>query len=87
MRIIFRQCGYTVEKVRGIPAPFPKAVGINWLGKSMIAINQFFIFFSKSLFSYQIYMEVKPTPIVEVLLEYSLSESQKREENLSPKKQ
>jgi glycosyltransferase involved in cell wall biosynthesis len=85
MKTIFRQCGYTVEKVRGIPAPFPKAVGINWLGRSMIAINRFFIFFSKSLFSYQIYMEVKPTPIVEVLLEFSLSESKKREENLCPK--
>ena len=85
MKIIFQQCGYTIKKVRGIPAPFPKAVGINWLGKSMIAINRFFIFFSKSLFSYQIYMEVKPTPIVKVLLEYSLSESKKRKENLNPK--
>lgn len=82
MRTIFRQCGYTVEKVRGIPAPFPKAVGINWLGKSLIAVNQFLIFLSKSLFSYQIYMEVKPTPIVEALLEQSLSESKKKRETL-----
>ncbi len=82
MKTIFRQCGYTIEKVRGIPAPFPKAVGVNWLGKSMIAINRFLIFLNKSLFSYQIYMEVKPTPIIEILLEYSVSESKKRKDGL-----
>lgn len=80
LKSLFRQCGYTIEKVKGVPAPFPKAVGNNWLGKLMITINRILIFFSKSLFSYQIYMEVKPTPIIEVLLEYSLTESKKRKE-------
>lgn len=82
IKSMFRQCGYTIEKVKGIPAPFPKATGNNIIGKSLIAANRVLIFFSKSLFSYQIYMEVKPTPIIEVLLEQSLAESKKRKEDL-----
>lgn len=80
---LFEQTGYEIIKVSGIPAPFPKAFGINLLSKLMIEINRCLIFLSKSLFSYQIYIEVKPTPVVEILLEYSENESKKRKDNLN----
>ncbi len=83
LKKMFIQCGYTIEKTIGIPAPFPKALGINFWGKSLLAINRFLIFLSKSLFSYQIYMEIKPTPLVEALLEHSVSESKKRKESIN----
>jgi len=82
MKKIFEQCGYEVVKIKGIPAPFPKALGINFISKFMIELNKWFIWFSKSFFSYQIYIEVKPLPVVEVLLDYSVIESKKRKESL-----
>jgi glycosyltransferase involved in cell wall biosynthesis len=83
MKKIFEQCGYDVLKIKGIPAPFPKALGINFVSKFMIEVNRWLIWISKSFFSYQIYMEVKPTPVVEILLDHSVIESKKRKETLN----
>jgi len=83
MKAIFKQCGYEVLKVKGIPAPFPKAIGINFISRFMIEVNRWLIGVSKSFFSYQIYMEVKPLPVVEILLDYSVNESKKRKEALN----
>lgn len=82
MKILFEQCGYEVLKIKGIPAPFPKALGINFISKFMIEVNRWLIWLSKSFFSYQIYFEVKPMPVVEVLLDHSIDESKKRKETL-----
>lgn len=76
------QCGYLVEKVKGIPAPYPKAIGNNIFARFLLAINRFLIFFSKRIFSYQIYLEIKPTPVVSNLLEHSVTESKKRSDKL-----
>jgi len=80
MKILFEQCGYEVLKIKGIPAPYPKALGINFISKFMIEVNRWLIGLSKSFFSYQIYFEVKPMPVVEVLLDHSIDESKKRKE-------
>ena len=40
----------TVLDVKGIPAPYPKAIGNNFLSKTLLAINLFFIKISKGLF-------------------------------------
>lgn len=76
------QCGYTIEKVKGIPAPFPKAIGKNIISRFLLGVNRFLILFSKKIFSYQIYLELKPTPVVTNLLEYSVVESAKKAEGL-----
>lgn len=68
-RNLFEQSGYVVEEVRGIPAPFPLAVGDNILGRSLLAMNKLLIRLSKSLFAYQIFMVCKPTPSLGWLLE------------------
>ena len=80
---LFDQCGYEILKVKGIPAPYPKAIGKNFISKFLIEVNRWLIGVSKSFFSYQIYIEVKPMPVVEILLDYSVIESKKRKEALN----
>ena len=81
LKKLLNQCGFTILKSRGVPAPFPKALGDNWFGHLLVRINKLLIFFSRNLFSYQIYMECFPKPSIDVLLDHSSSkgseESQK----------
>jgi glycosyltransferase involved in cell wall biosynthesis len=72
---LFLQCGYKIEKIRGIPAPFPKAIGLNVFSKILLSINDFLIHVSKGLFSYQIFMVAAPTPTVEAILANSINTS------------
>lgn len=77
-----KQTGFLVKKVKGVPAPFPEAIGNNWLARFMVRVNKFLIKISKRLFAYQIYLEIEPTPVVEKMLKYSISESDKKAREL-----
>jgi hypothetical protein len=68
-RDLFEQGGYRVEEVRGVPAPFPLALGDGALGRLLVLVNRLFIWLSKGLFSYQIFMVVRPLPTLEYLLQ------------------
>ena len=70
--------GYKIKKIVGIPAPFPKAIGKNKVSMFLLSLNKKLIFLHKSMFSYQIYIEAVPTPVVGELLEYSIVESSGR---------
>ena len=83
---IFKQSGFVVKKVRGIPAPFAKALGNNWISKILSNINQFFIFLKKRLFSYQFFAEVHPLPVVQAILEETLKKSELRTRSIDQKK-
>jgi len=61
--------GYEIIKRWGVPAPFPLAVGDGWLARFLLLINRILIFFSKSLFSYQVAIIARPLPTLEHLLE------------------
>jgi glycosyltransferase involved in cell wall biosynthesis len=61
--------GYEVVSKRGLPAPFPLAVGDGLLAKFLLAVNCFLIKISKSIFSYQIAVVAKPLPTLGHLLE------------------
>jgi hypothetical protein len=61
--------GYEIIKKRGVPAPFPLALGEGWLARFLSLINRILIFFSKSLFSYQVAIIARPLPTLEHLLE------------------
>ena len=61
--------GYEVISKRGLPAPFPLAVGNGLLAKFLLLVNCFLIKISKSIFSYQIAVVAKPLPTLEHLLE------------------
>ena len=68
LRELFEQTGYEVLEMRGIPAPFPKAVGENIVGSFMVACNQLGIAVLRGLFSYQIFVRAKALPTVQTLL-------------------
>jgi glycosyltransferase involved in cell wall biosynthesis len=75
LRKLFEQCGFVVEEVRGIPAPFPAALGFNAFSRLLLRVNGFLIRLSRGLFSYRIFMRVAPTPTVDALLEDSMAGS------------
>jgi SAM-dependent methyltransferase len=81
---LFEQCGFDVERVVGIPAPFPKALGLNALSRALLAINQLLIRLSKGLFAYQILLTVRPRPSLDGLLDSSIETAREKAEALTP---
>jgi len=75
---LFRQAGYQIEEVKGVPAPFALALGEGALARFLLAVNKALIHLSKSLFSYQIFMVVRPLPSLEWLLERAAVTSKAR---------
>jgi len=82
LRRLLRQSGYILTMTRGIPAPFPKALGINRFSLFLVWVNQALIKISKSLFSYQIFVKATPTPRVNDLLENSIREAEIKNQEL-----
>ncbi|MBF0339398.1 MAG: glycosyltransferase [Magnetococcales bacterium] len=78
MRNLLEQCGFTVQKVVGIPAPFPMVFGSGVIGRALLSLNRILIRLSRGVFSYQIYMEATPTPKLEDHLTMAIEESKKR---------
>lgn len=71
------QSGYKVQEMRGIPAPFPKAVGNNLLGRVFVFLNSLLIRLSPGLFSYQIFVRAQAMPTIDHLLCETVSGSAK----------
>jgi glycosyltransferase involved in cell wall biosynthesis len=69
MRRLLLGSGYDVLEVKGIPAPFPLALGDNILGWGLLRINQMLIRVSKSLFAYQMAYVARPRPTLSQLLQ------------------
>jgi 2-polyprenyl-3-methyl-5-hydroxy-6-metoxy-1,4-benzoquinol methylase len=57
-----------VIAVKGIPAPYPKALGNNTFSRFLVKLNSFLIKLSKGLFSYQIYIEAETTTTISYLI-------------------
>lgn len=68
LRRLLSDEGFRIRRVEGIPAPFPKVLGDGWLGKAAIRANLALISLSRTLFSYQIYVEAESTPDVSFVL-------------------
>jgi glycosyltransferase involved in cell wall biosynthesis len=62
LRSLLDDAGFQIRVIRGIPAPFPKVVRNPRLGKALVTLNLLLIRLSKSLFSYQIYVEAEARP-------------------------
>jgi glycosyltransferase involved in cell wall biosynthesis len=75
-----RQAGFDIVERRGVPGPMPLALGDNVLSRTLLKINQLLIHVSRGLFSYQIYLRVKPQPSLEFLLRTAQEQSRKRAE-------
>jgi glycosyltransferase involved in cell wall biosynthesis len=78
LRRLLRDAGFKIKAIRGVPAPFPKALGDGPVGRALLTINLALMRVSKTLFSYQIYVEAEGTPDLEFLLR-SARESETRE--------
>jgi glycosyltransferase involved in cell wall biosynthesis len=83
LRRLFEQNGFEVEDMRGIPAPFPLAVGDNWVGRGLVHVNQFVIRLSRSLFAYQIFAVIHPQPSLDYLLAHASEQSAQRADALA----
>jgi glycosyltransferase involved in cell wall biosynthesis len=79
---LFEQSGFNVERVAGIPAPFPKALGLNTVSRALVGINDWLIRLSKGLFAYQIFLVATPRPSVDALLDASFDATRTKTEAL-----
>ncbi len=68
-RRLLRDHGFRIKTVRGVPAPYPLALGNGRLARAALAANQALIKMSKTLFAYQIYVEAETTPDADFVLE------------------
>jgi glycosyltransferase involved in cell wall biosynthesis len=68
LRRLFEQGGFRVLETRGVPGPFPLAMGLTRLSRLLVRLNKIMIFISRGLFSYQIFMVVQPYASLEFLL-------------------
>jgi glycosyltransferase involved in cell wall biosynthesis len=76
------QAGFDILERVGVPGPVPLAFGDNPLSRMLLKINQFLIPFSRGLFSYQIFLRVRPQPSLELLLRTAEEHSRMRVEAL-----
>jgi glycosyltransferase involved in cell wall biosynthesis len=83
LRRLFEQGGFRVIECRGIPAPFPLALGASGAGRLLLRLNRLLIAVSKGLFSYQMLFVLKPNPSLEYMLEAAETHSTSRARDLS----
>lgn len=75
LRALLEQAGYEVIEERGVPAPFPLALGANRWSRALLLVNRILIKFSKSLFAYQVCMRARALPDARHLLKETISGS------------
>lgn len=68
LRTLLAQQGFRVGNFRGIPAPFPLALGDHWISRLLLQLNKLANAILPGLFSYQLYCEARPSPTVKRLL-------------------
>lgn len=77
MRHLFEQAGFEVTGEQGVPVPLGLVFNNKALVKALLWVNQLLIKVSKGLFSYQMYMTVKPKPGLAHLLKNAQEHSAK----------
>jgi glycosyltransferase involved in cell wall biosynthesis len=87
LRELFEQTGYTIQEIRGIPAPFPNVLGNGLLGRLAMLVNGFLVrvWGLRSLFSYQIFIRAKARPTVSNLLDQTITTSETLREKIKQK--
>ena len=72
------QAGFDILETRGVPAPFPLAIGDNLASRALLALNRLAIHLSRGLFAYQIFMRVTAQPTLESLLRRAQGQSREK---------
>jgi glycosyltransferase involved in cell wall biosynthesis len=68
LRRLLKEQGFVIEKEVGIPAPVPLVVKSPFWQKFLMGLQTVLIRISRGLFSYQMFMVVRPLPTVETLI-------------------
>jgi glycosyltransferase involved in cell wall biosynthesis len=68
LKRLLSSTGYDVLEVHAIPAPYPLAIGDNFVSRSMLAINRVLNKLLPGVFAYQMAFVVRPRPTIEHLL-------------------
>jgi SAM-dependent methyltransferase len=75
LKSLLEESGFEIRKVRGVPAPYPLAIGDNSLSRFLLSLNNSLIRLLPGLFSYQIFIHARPLPTVPNLLRQTIEES------------
>lgn len=78
LRCLLNQCGYKIEKMKGIPLPFPQAFGNNAFSRVLLNINVFLLRLFPGLFSCQIFVRAVPLSTANQLLKIARDKSRER---------
>jgi hypothetical protein len=68
LRRLLDGAGFKILDERGIPAPFPLALGSGPAGRMSLAMNRTAIRMRKQLFAYQAFVVARPLPSLDFLL-------------------
>ncbi len=82
MKALFSQAGFELIKKEGIPVPFPLVIRNGAIANLLLKINKLLIRVSTTLFSYQIFLIVKPQYSLEYLLRSAIETSNKKLEGI-----
>lgn len=69
LRKLLQDAGFVIEQVRGIPVPFPAAVGDTAVARFLLRLNVALIRLNRRLFSFQIFVVARTTPDLEFLID------------------
>jgi hypothetical protein len=72
------QAGFDILEMKGVPAPFPLALGDNPFSRFLMKVNRMFISIGRGLFAYQIFVRMRPQPSLEYLLKAAGDHSERR---------
>jgi glycosyltransferase involved in cell wall biosynthesis len=75
LRALLEQAGYEILEARGVPAPFPLAIGSKFWSRVLLKANQLLLKISKSLFAYQVCIRARALPDSRHLLKETISGS------------
>jgi 2-polyprenyl-3-methyl-5-hydroxy-6-metoxy-1,4-benzoquinol methylase len=67
-RRLFEQAGFEIIEARGLPGPFPLALGDGRLSRALVRLNAWLIPIARGLFSYQVFVVARLLPSLEFLL-------------------
>jgi glycosyltransferase involved in cell wall biosynthesis len=77
LRALLEQAGYEILEARGVPAPFPLALGTNFWSRMLLLANQLLLKISQGLFAYQVCIRARALPDSRHLLTETISGSAK----------
>jgi len=77
-RRLFEQSGFEVLELRGVPAPFPLALGHGRLARTLLVVNKALLRISRSLFAFQILAVVRPRPGLALIVDRAREEPERR---------